>query len=151
AGLLLEISTWQSALAINLPVVVAGVLAGSWLIPSRTSTATSTGGGVELTGALRATAGITLVPHALIEAQHVGWTAPRTLVLTAAGLVLVALFALCESRAEQPMLDVSLFCNTAFSASAVVITLVFFAMVGVFFSLSQTLILIFGYSPLNAS
>ncbi|WP_051387927.1 MFS transporter [Saccharopolyspora rectivirgula] len=151
AGLLLEISTWQSVFAINLPVVVVGVLAGFWLIPSRTSTATSTGGGIDLPGALLSTAGITLVVYALIEAQHVGWTAPRTLVLTAAGLVLVALFALWESRAEQPMLDVSLFRNTAFSASAVVITLVFFAMVGVFFSLSQTLILIFGYSPLNAS
>ena len=38
---------------------------------------------------------------------------------------LVALFVLWERRAADPMLDVSLFRNSGFSASAVALTLVF--------------------------
>ena len=151
AGLLLEVTTWHWVFAINVPVVVVGVLAGIRYVPARSGQRDDTLGGVDLGGAVLSTAGITLVVYALIEAQHVGWTAPRTLLMVAGGLALVALFVLWERRAKDPMLDVSLFRNTGFSASAVALTLVFFALIGVFFSLSQTLILVFGYSPLGSS
>ncbi len=151
AGLLLEVSSWHAVFAINIPVVVVGVLAGIRYVPSHQGTRDETLGGIDLPGAVLSTAGITLVVYALIEAQRVGWTAPRTLLMVLAGLVLVALFVLWERRAADPMLDVSLFRNSGFSASAVALTLVFFAMVGVFFSLSQTLILVYGYSPLGSS
>lgn len=151
AGLLLEVSTWHSVFAINIPVVLLGVLAGIRYVPAHYGRRDSTLGGIDVAGAILSTAGITLVVYALIEAQEVGWTAPRTLVLVAVGLLLIGLFVLWERRAKDPMLDVSLFKNSGFSAAAVALTLVFFAMVGVFFSLSQTLILIFDYSPLTAS
>lgn len=151
AGLLLEVSDWHSVFAINIPVVVIAVLAGIRYVPARQGARDATLGGIDLGGAVLSTAGITLVVYALIEAQHVGWTAPRTLLMVAGGLVLVALFVWWERRAADPMLDVSLFRNRGFSASAVALTLVFFALIGVFFSFSQTLILIFHYSPLGAS
>ncbi|MEV0699726.1 MFS transporter [Saccharopolyspora sp. NPDC050389] len=151
AGLLLEVTTWHAVFAINIPVVVVGVLAGIRYVPGHHGKRDTTLGGIDLGGAVLSTAGITLVVYALIEAQHIGWTAPRTLLMVAGGLVLVALFVWWERRAKDPMLDVSLFHNRAFSASAVSLTLVFFALIGVFFSLSQTLILVFQYSPLSAS
>ncbi|MFR9729772.1 MFS transporter [Saccharopolyspora sp. MS10] len=153
AGLLLEFTTWHATFAINVPVVIVAVIAGVRYVPKHAGSAGPEGGhgGIDLGGALLSTAGITAVVYGLIDAQHVGWTAPRTLVVVAAGLVLVGAFVLWERRAKDPMLDVSLFANAAFSASAVALTLVFFAMIGVFFSLSQTLILVFGYSPLGSS
>ncbi|GAB2736939.1 MFS transporter [Salinifilum aidingensis] len=151
AGLLLEVSTWHAVFAINIPVVAVGVLAGIPYVPKHQGSRDATLGGIDVPGAVLSTAGITLVVYALIQAQEVGWTAPLTWILVALGLVLVALFVLWERRVSDPMLDISLFRNTGFSAAAVALTLVFFAMVGVFFSLSQTLILVFGYSPLTAS
>ncbi|GAB3290996.1 MFS transporter [Parasphingorhabdus pacifica] len=150
AGFLLEFYSWHSVFAINIPVVVLGVLAGIRYVPTNRGQR-SGHGGIDFGGAVLSTAGITLVVYALIEAQHVGWTAPVTLAMTALGLALVAVFVWWERRVEDPMLDVALFRNRAFSASAVSLTLVFFALIGVFFSLSQTLILVYGYSPLNSS
>ncbi|WP_019854304.1 MFS transporter [Actinopolyspora mortivallis] len=150
AGLLLEYFSWESVFVINVPVVLVGVLAGIRYIPSRTGTEGGHGG-LDFVGALLSTAGITLAVYALIEAQYVGWLSTRTLSLVAVGLVLLALFVLWERRQRDPMLDVRLFRNSGFSASAVALTLVFFAMIGVFFALSQTLQVVFGYSPLTAS
>ena len=150
AGVLIEHYSWQSVFAINVPVVVVAVLAGIRYIPSHTGGGGGHGG-IDIPGALLSTAGITLVVYALVQAQYVGWTAPRTLVMTALGLALVAAFVLWERRAADPMLDVRLFRNGGFSASAVALTLVFFAMIGVFFSLSQTLQLVYGYTPMGSS
>ncbi|MCX2730240.1 MFS transporter [Saccharopolyspora sp. NFXS83] len=154
AGLLLEFTTWHAVFAINIPVVVVAVIAGVRYVPKNAGSAAPVEGGhggIDIGGAILSTAGITVVVYGLIDAQHVGWTAPRTLIMVAAGLVLVGLFVLWERRAKDPMLDVNLFRNAGFSSSAVALTLVFFAMIGVFFSLSQTLILVFGYSPLGSS
>lgn len=154
AGLLLEYFSWHAVFAINIPVVVVGVLGAIRYVPGNAGTAdTSEGGhgGIDVLGAILSTVGITVVVYALIDAQYVGWAAPRTWLMVAAGLVVLALFVLWERRAADPMLDMDLFRNRGFSASAVALTLVFFAMIGVFFSLSQTLILVFGYSPLGSS
>lgn len=151
AGLLLEVTSWHSVFAINIPVVVIGVLAGIRYVPGHRGTRDKSLGGIDLPGAVLSTAGITLLVYALIEAQNVGWTSNRTLLMVLGGVVLIAAFVLWERKARDPMLDIALFRNAAFSASAVSLTLVFFAMIGVFFALSQTLILVFGYSPLTAS
>lgn len=150
AGVLIEYYSWQSVFAINVPVVVVAVLAGVRYIPRHTG-GSEGHGGIDIGGALLSTAGITLVVYALIEAQHVGWTSPRTLTLVAVGLLLVAGFVTWERRVRNPMLDVRLFASSGFSASALALTLVFFSLVGVFFSLSQTLQLIYGYTALTSS
>lgn len=150
AGLLIQYYSWESVFAINVPVVIVAVIAGIWFVPSRTGGAEGNGG-LDIVGSALSTVGITLVVYALVEAQYVGWTAPRTLLMTLGGLVLLALFVRWETRIKDPMLDVRLFRNPAFATSAVALTLVFFAMIGVFFSLSQTLQLIYGYQPLTAS
>lgn len=150
AGVLIQYYSWESVFAINVPVVVLAVAAGIRYIPGHTGRHGGHGG-LDLVGAALSTVGITTVVYALIDAQHVGWLAAQTLILGALGLVLVGAFVLWERRAADPMLDVGLFRNRAFSASAVALTLVFFAMIGVFFSLSQTLQLVYGYSPLGSS
>ena len=49
------------------------------------------------------------------------------------------------------MLDLRLFKNRRFAVSSGGITLVFFAMFGMFFLLTQYLQLVLGYSPLEAA
>ncbi|QGK72210.1 MFS transporter [Allosaccharopolyspora coralli] len=150
AGVLLQYFSWESVFAINVPVAVLAVVAGIRYVPAHVGRRDGHGG-LDIPGALLSTAGITLVVYALISAQHVGWTAPRTLIMVAVGLLVTAVFVVWERRAADPMLDVRLFRSSGFSASALALTLVFFAMIGVFFALSQTIQIVYGYTPLQAA
>ena len=65
------------------------------------------------------------------------------------GAMLLA-FILWELHTPDPMLDVSFFKNPRFSAASIAVTLVFFAMFGSIFFLSQYIQFVLGYSPLQA-
>jgi Na+/melibiose symporter-like transporter len=64
---------------------------------------------------------------------------------------MLTLFVLWERRTKTPMLDMNLFKNRAFAISSLTLTLVFLAMSGVFFSMSQLMQLVMGYTPLESS
>ena len=64
--------------------------------------------------------------------------------------VVLAAFAFWESRSDHPMLDVSFFRNPRFTAASAGITLLFFAMFGMIFLLTQHLQFVMGYTPLQA-
>jgi MFS family permease len=61
---------------------------------------------------------------------------------------LLFVFVLWELRNRTPMLNMRLFRNPRFSAASLSIALVFFAMLGSFFLLTQYLQFVLGYSPL---
>src|SRR5690606_3723 len=56
-----------------------------------------------------------------------------------------------QRRLEHPMLDMKLFRSSAFSISALSVTLVFFALMGIFFSMSQLFQLVMGYGAMESS
>ena len=56
-----------------------------------------------------------------------------------------------ELRVDEPMLDMSLFRNPAFSAGSGGMILIFLSMFGVMFLITQYFQLILGFSPLGAS
>jgi hypothetical protein len=64
--------------------------------------------------------------------------------------VLIAIFMWWEIRNDEPMLDLRFFENPRFSAASMSITLVFFAMFGSIFLLTQHLQFVLGYTPLQA-
>ncbi len=64
--------------------------------------------------------------------------------------VLIALFLMWELRNTTPMLNLRYFLDPRFGVAAGVITLVFFAMFGFFFLLTQYFQLVLGYDPLEA-
>ena len=103
-----------------------------------------------LAGALLSIAGLTALLYAIIEAPTHGWTAPVTVGGFAVGVAVLAAFAWWELRSDHPMLDLRLFRNPALSAASLSIALVFFAMFGMFFALTQYLQFALGYSPLGA-
>src|SRR5918999_166443 len=68
------------------------------------------------------------------------------------GALIVGLvgFAIWEFRGDNPMLALSFFKDSRFSAASLAIMLVFFAMFGTFFLLTQYLQIVRDYSPLQA-
>jgi EmrB/QacA subfamily drug resistance transporter len=133
-GWLLEHFSWHAVFWINVPVAV-GVLALAYgFVPESRSGRT---GRLDLAGVGLSIAGVFLLVWSFIEAPRHGWTAPVTVGGIFAALLLLALFAAWEVRAEYPVLDVRLFRIRRFAFPALALAVSYFAMFGFLFMVSQ--------------
>lgn len=146
-GWLIEHGSWHWIFLVNLPFTLGALAAGSVLVPESKDPAASP---LDPTGALLSVAGLGSLLWAIIEAPTRGWTDGLILGAFAAAAVLLAGFISWERRSEHPMLDTRLFRNPRFSAASLSITLVFFALMGTIFFLTQYLQYVLGYSALEA-
>src|SRR5262249_9280490 len=101
-------------------------------------------------GALFSIVGLSSFLYAIIQGPDNGWTAPKVYIPLLIGLTFLAGFAWWESYNPRPMLDVRFFKNPRFSAASATVPLVFFALFGSGFLLTQYFQFILGYSPLKA-
>ena len=146
-GLLLEHFWWGAIFLVNIPVAVAAIVAGRFLVPeSRDEHAPR----IDPLGAVLSIAGLSAVVFAIIEAPIKGWTSPETLGVGALGLVILGLFVVVEARSDHPMLPVEFFKNPRFSAGSGAVTLAFFALFGTTLLLTQYQQVVRGYSALGA-
>lgn len=145
-GFLIQHFYWGSVFLVNIPIVVVGLIAGFVLIPTSRDPNTPK---LDPLGALLSIAGLTALLYAIIEAPDHGWTGSRTIVIGTVGLVLLLAFALWERHSDHPMLDIRFFAKPRFTAASAAITLVFFAMFGSLFLLTQYLQFVLGYTPLE--
>ena len=145
-GFLVEHFYWGSVFLVNIPIVVVGLVTGFFLIPNSKDPSAPR---LDPIGALLSIVGLTALLFAIIEAPTEGWGEPRILVSLVAGLVLLASFVVWERRSDHPMLDVRFFENPRFSAASGSITVVFFAMFGSIFLLTQYFQFVLGYTPLE--
>ena len=83
----------------------------------------------DLPGALSVTLGVTLVVFALVQGPGLGWTSPAILIGAAAGLLLVAGFAVIERRSRDPLMPPRLLGNRNLT-TAVIIAFMFMATFG---------------------
>jgi len=145
-GFLVEHFSWGSVFLINVPIVIVGLVAGIFLIPtSRDPDAPR----LDPVGALLSIAGLSVLLYGIIEAPQDGWTDPVILGAIGLGFVVLAMFLVWELRSDHPMLDVKFFRDPRFSAASTGIMMVFFAMFGSTFLITQYLQFVLGYSPLQ--
>jgi Na+/melibiose symporter-like transporter len=102
-------------------------------------------------GAVLSIVGISTLVYGLIEGPSNGWASSTTLGAFAIALIVLGLFAAWELRVEEPMLDLRFFRLPAFSTGTGGMILVFMAMFGVMFLITQYFQLVLGYSPLSAA
>lgn len=146
-GWLLENYWWGSIFLINVFVVAAALIAGWFLVPeSKDPEATP----LDPLGAILSIGGLVSLVYGIIEAPSEGWTSAPVLIAFGSATVLLGLFLWWETRTEHPMLRLSFFENPRFSAAAGAITLVFFAMFGTVFLLTQYLQFVLDFTPLEA-
>jgi EmrB/QacA subfamily drug resistance transporter len=146
-GFLLEHFYWGSIFWVNVPIVIIALIAGVVLIPTSRDPSKPA---LDPLGALLSIVGLVTLVYAIIQAPEQGWTDPTILGLFAVAAIVLAAFAWWESYNPQPMLDTSLFRNPRFSAASAGITLLFFAMFGSIFLLTQYLQFVMGYNALQA-
>ena len=148
SGFLLEHFWWGSVFLVNIPIIIAAMAAGWFLVP-RSKDAGSTP--LDPMGAVLSIIGLSALVYAIIEGPHHGWISAESALwfgVAAAGLVA---FGFWEWTTRHPMLDLRLFQNRRFAVSSGGITLVFFAMFGTFFMLAQYFQGVLEYSPLGAA
>ncbi|MEA2686113.1 MAG: hypothetical protein QOE93_1308 [Actinomycetota bacterium] len=146
-GWLLEHFWWGSVFLVNIPVIAIALVGGHFLVPTSRDPRKPP---LDLVGAGLSIGALGSLLYAIIEAPARGWTGGGTLLAAGIGLAFGLAFAFWELRAPYPMLDLRFFKNPRFSSASAAIVLVFFALFGTFFLLTQYLQLVRGYSALQA-
>src|SRR5205823_2814031 len=147
SGFLLAHFSWGSVFFINLPVVAVALTAGKFLVPTSRDPNRLP---LDPVGAVLTVVGLAALLYGIIEAPIRGWSDARTLASFALAVVVLGQFALWEWRNPNPMLDLGYFKRKRFTGGAMAITLVFFAMFGMFFLITQYLQFVKGWTPLGA-
>jgi Na+/melibiose symporter-like transporter len=95
--------------------------------------------------------GLVLLIYGIIHASETkDWLALAVVLPIAGGILVIALFLFLEARSEHASFDVSLFRNRGYAVSLVAVSLSFFALSGLTFSLPFYLQILRGYSTLTA-
>jgi EmrB/QacA subfamily drug resistance transporter len=145
-GWLLEHFSWSSIFYAMAPVAALAALLAAWSVPtSRDPSARKT----DLPGLVLSSAAMALLTYTLIEAPDHGWASGRSVAGYVIAALLFAVFVLRERRADEPMLDVSLFKNLRFTAASGSVTVVFFGLTGFSFLITQYFQFFKGYGPLS--
>src|SRR5690606_12787547 len=95
--------------------------------------------------------GLSGIVYGIIEAPSNGLDDPTIAASLIVGILSLGAFVWRQRRLDHPMLDMKLFRSSAFSISALSVTLVFFALMGIFFSMSQLFQLVMGYGAMESS
>jgi EmrB/QacA subfamily drug resistance transporter len=146
-GELLEHFWWGSVFTVNVPIVIAGLILGYFLVPESHDPAEPK---LDPVGAVLSIAALASLLWAVIEAPTRGWGSAPILGGFALGAVVLVAFLVWEVRSSHPMLDLHFFENPRFSAASGAITLTFFALFGTLFLLTQYLQAVLGYSTVKA-
>jgi EmrB/QacA subfamily drug resistance transporter len=146
-GWLLEHFWWGSVFLVNAPIVAVAVVAAFLLVPESSDPEHAY---LDPLGALLSMVGLAALLYAIIEAPNRGWTNGLILACFVVAAVVLTAFALWELRTPRPMLDTRLFKNARFSGASLAVSLVFFALFGSMFFLTQYLQFVKGYTTLQA-
>jgi EmrB/QacA subfamily drug resistance transporter len=146
-GYLLEQFDWTAVFLVNVPIVIAALAAAPKLVPDSKD---PTKARLDPLGAVLSTVGLAILTAAIIEAPERGWTDAVVLGGFGGSLAILATFVAWELRTKSPMLDVRLFKVRRFSGASVSIALVFFALFGAIYFLTQYLQGVMDYSALQA-
>jgi EmrB/QacA subfamily drug resistance transporter len=146
-GWLLTHYRWGSIFMVNLPIVLIAIVGALVLVPNSKDPSPSR---IDLVGTFLSIGMLVSLLYGMIEGPSTGWTSPTILSVFAIGVVLLSAFVRWELHTTHPTLDVTFFKNPRFSAASTSVTLVFFAMFGSMFFLTQYLQFVLGFSPLAA-
>jgi EmrB/QacA subfamily drug resistance transporter len=147
SGFLLEHFWWGSVFLVNVPIIAFALIAGRVVVPTSRDPEEQR---LDVVGALLSIAGIGSLVYAIIEAPNHGWASPDSLLWFSLAVVLLVAFVSWERRRREPMLDMGYFSDRRFSIASGSMALVYFAMFGTMFLLTQYLQLVLGYGTLEA-
>jgi EmrB/QacA subfamily drug resistance transporter len=142
-GFLIEHFSWHAIFTVNIPIAVIAIVAGIFIVPKSKDPSAPR---LDPIGAGLSIIGLFSLVYSLIEAPTEGWGDIKILAGFGIAAVVLTAFAWWELHTDEPMLDVNFFKNPRFTAASSSIALVFFAMFGFTFLLTQYFQFVLGYS-----
>ncbi|GAA1325224.1 MFS transporter [Leucobacter albus] len=147
-GLLLEHFSWHAAFLVNVPLMLAAVIAGILVLPE---SRVANPGRWDFMAAILSFAGMTLVIWAIKTfAAESSFLVPSALAAFAVGAALLAWFIVRCLRSDAPLLELHLFRNRPFSAGIIAALGSSFAMGAALLLLAQWMQIIDGATPIEA-
>ncbi len=146
-GWLIDSVSWRLVFYINIPLAIAAIAAALRHVPE---TRDADAKRPDIAGSLAAVVGLGGLIYALVEGPAVGFLEPRVLVAAGIGVVAIAGFFLVETRSAEPMMPLSMFSSSQFSATNGTTLVVYFALGGAMFLVILQLQRVLGYSALEA-
>src|SRR4029077_21014071 len=106
-GTLSEYFSWRGVFFINVPFCLAGIfLMLRYVKESRDESADRH---IDYAGMITVTAALVAISLTFDRGEAWGWTSAKTLGTFAAGLALLVVFVMIESRVRSPLINLSLF------------------------------------------
>jgi EmrB/QacA subfamily drug resistance transporter len=152
-GLLVSAFDWRYIFFINLPIGVAVIVMGIFLIPDVKVGARHR---LDIPGVLLATAGLLAICYGLVEGQKYNWGQITSFIsiplVIAVGVVLIAFFLFVQARSQdkEPLVPFALFHNRNFSLMNWVSGVLSVGMMGIFLPFTIYLQSALGFSALKA-
>ena len=145
-GLLLTWFDWPAVFVALVPVALLAALIVLRVVPESSDPDAPP---LDRLGLLCSTVAVGSLVYTIIEAPGRGWGSAATLAGFAVALTVGTVFVLLEARRENPMLDVRLFRERAFSAASGSVTVAFFALFGFIFLITQYMQFVRGWGTLS--
>ena len=146
-GVLTNYLGWEWVFFVNVPLALGAVLAAPRLLPADPS---RTSGAFDVPGAVLATAGSALLVFGLANGPDAGWLSLRAIGALAAGVTLLALLLLVESRTRDPLIPLRLARGRNLATTMIVIAVFQGTLGGGYYLLTSYLQPVLGYSSLQA-
>jgi EmrB/QacA subfamily drug resistance transporter len=145
-GALTQYLDWRWCLYINVILAAVGLIGAATLLVDQPRSADRH---LDVPGTLTVVAGLVGIVYGFSEADTAGWSSPLTLGLLVAGVIMLAVFAWIESRAEHPLLPLRVILDRTRGASYLAVGFVGMGMFGVFLFLTYYLQQDLSYAPLK--
>jgi Na+/melibiose symporter-like transporter len=150
-GLLVTYASWRWVLFVNVPIGIAAAVAAALVLPDVAGRA----GRFDLPGAVTGTGGVAALVYGLSNAPtgqdgRSHWGDARVIAALAAAALLLAAFAVIETRSRHALLPVRLLRNRNRLGAYLIMLGVGTALFGVFFFLTLFVQEVWGYSSLRA-
>lgn len=107
-GVLSQYANWHWIFFINVPIGIGTLALGAWAIPDL---GRPTRRSLDAPSVLSSAVALIALTYALIEGPQTGWSAPVILAALALAALSAVVFVILERRANDPMIDLSLFAN----------------------------------------
>jgi EmrB/QacA subfamily drug resistance transporter len=146
-GPLVDGPGWEWIFFINIPLGLAALALSPVLL--RESRAAPRRRSYDPAGALTSTGALVLLVYAIVEAPDVGWGSSQTILLLAGSALLLAAFALIESRHRAPLVPLRLLGSRTLVGANLVMLLNGTLAVGMPFLLTLYAQQVLGYSALE--
>jgi EmrB/QacA subfamily drug resistance transporter len=141
-------NNWGSVFLINVPIIAVGMVGIVRVVPETRNPHPQQ---LDFVGLSLSVAGLLSLVYGIIHAGDTrDWLSPSVLAPIVGGLVALAVFGVTEWRSSHRSFDVTLLANRSYAVSLSAVSLAFFAMSGVIFTLPFYLQVLRGYSTLEA-